>query len=772
MGQRTGLTLAAVCLATSALAGVGRAQTTPPTNSPPPQDPGNSSAPQGTPGKTSSETVDQIVVTGARVRSLEQFTPTGSRLNLSAKDTPATLDVITSQTIATRGYLTAEEAADSLPGVTSGGTPGDLVNFHIRGFSADEIQILHNGIYVGPSDLIARPNNTYNLESVQILKGPSSVLYGQGAIGGAINIVNKAVTFGPPKGEVLFSYGDFATSQEGASVDGSITHDLAARLDVSYLRSDNYIRNAPSDSFDVTFSSLWRPSAKLDVQFSIDYLADHPFPYYGDPLVPGSVATQPQGGVVKTSFGDTLDKRTTDLNYEVSDYTIESHQLFPQLYVKYHINDYLEFDNFLYFFKADRRWRNAETYLYDSATGMINRDRFFVDHQQDLEGDQGDLTISYPIFGFKNKLNIGYDFSHLDFRRARGFPNNDEVSLFNPNPGQFNPGNPPGGNQQPLAGVSPTFYNDPATFFEDIFYVTPKLKLVTGARYDYYSLDRQNFNANSTGTALTGLNTRSSFKRVYDPFTYRIGAVYDINQYITPYASFTTGQDPVSSDIFIVNASQNYSLSRSKQIEVGVKASAPENRADFTLSFYDIERRNVLVANGEDAATTAGSEYSKGIEASGDLRVTNDFVLNANVSYDDATFGKFSFVDEYTGYGLPFPFQTGLINADGKEMPNAPKWVSNIWASYTHVAALPLEIGGGVQYVGDRSGDYANDERLIGYVLLNAYATYSITPKIDVSVRGENLGDRTFAQATDVNYEHQITLGRPRYVEVDVRARF
>ena len=711
-------------------------------------------------------------MTGEKVRSLEQFTPTGSRLNLSAKDTPATLDVVTAQTIETRGYLTAEEAADSLPGVTSGGTPGDIVNFHIRGFGDDEIQILHNGIYVGPSDLIARPTNTYNLDSVQVLKGPASVLYGQGAIGGAINIVNKAVTFGDPKGEALFTYGDFATAQEAASIDGSLTHDLAARLDVSYLRSSNYVENAPSDSFDITFSTLWRPTAKLDVQFSVDYLEDHPFPYYGAPLLPTSVATDPLNGVVKTNFGDTLDKRTTSLNYDVLDYTIESHQIFPQLLTKYHINDYLEFDNFLYFFKADRHWRNSETYLYDSATGLVNRDRFFVDHQQDIEGDQGDLTVSYPIFGFQNKLNIGFDFSHLDFRRARGFPNNDEVSPFNPNPGQFDPGVPAGGNNQPLAGVSPTFYNDPATFFEDIFYITSKFKFVTGARYDYYSLDRQNYNSNAAGDGPGAFNPVTSFKRVYDPFTYRFGIVYDINPYITPYASFTTGQDPVSSDIFTVNASGNYSLSHSKQTEVGVKANAPDNRADFTLAVYDIERSNVLVADGEDASATAGSEYSKGVEISGDLKITNNLVLNANVAYDEANFGKFSFVDEYTGYGIPLPFQTGLINANGNEMPNAPKWESNIWASYSRVFDLPLQIGGGVQYVGDREGDYANDEKLLGYTLVNAYATYSLTPKIDLTVRGDNLTNKTFAQATDINYEHQIVLGRPRYLEFDVRARF
>ena len=135
-----GVTFTLTLLAFTSLCGIALAQqAAPPTALLAPVDPANAPNPCSAPGANSSETVLQVIVRGSRVRSLEQFTPTGSRLNLSAKDTPATLDVITSQTMTTKGYLTAEEAADSLPGVTSGGTLGDLVNFHIRGFTGDEI---------------------------------------------------------------------------------------------------------------------------------------------------------------------------------------------------------------------------------------------------------------------------------------------------------------------------------------------------------------------------------------------------------------------------------------------------------------------------------------------------------------------------------------------------------------------------------------------------------------------------------------------------------
>jgi iron complex outermembrane receptor protein len=693
-----------------------------------------------------------VVVTGSRVRSLEQFTPTGSRLNLTPKDTPATLDVIDAQTIETRGYLTAEEAADSLPGVTSGATPGDLSDFHIRGFSDTQISQLHNGLYVGPSDMVARPQNTFNLQSVEILKGPASVLYGQGAIGGAVNFVNKAPIFGPMRGDAMAAYGSFNTAAFGVGATGSVNETTAVRLDVSRVSSDGYVDRAPNDSFNVTASILWKPTPKLDVQLLVDYLQDHPSPYYGTPLVPTAFATDPLKGVISTTYGYTLDKRTQFVNYNVGDYGIESHQIWPQLYIKYKLSDDIVLNNFLYYIQADRRWKNAETYLFDPATNLINRDRFFVDHNQFLIGDQADATISTPIFGLQNKLNIGLDYSHLDFKRTRGFPDNDEVDPFNPSPGLFGDRTPPG----TVARVSPTYWDDPAVFFEDILSLTSSLKLVTGFRYDYLSLVRQNFGPDGS------FQGGSSFSRVYQPTTYRVGVVYDVNKFITPYISYTTGQDPVGSNIFLVNASQNFSLGKSNQIEAGVKANAPDNRAEITLAVYDINRHNVLTTNGADAVVPVGSESSRGVEISGDVRITQQWNLNANLSYDEAKYGTFTFVDAVTG---------DTVVANGNRLPGAPKWISNIWTSYTGVLGLPLELGGGLKYVGDEMGDYGNTEKLHAYTTLNMYATYSITPKVDVSFRVDNIADTSYG-VVDVNYERQVILGRPRYFQVDVRAHF
>ncbi|WP_394763937.1 TonB-dependent receptor [Phenylobacterium sp.] len=691
--------------------------------------------------------VAEVIVTGEQVRSLEQFTPTGSRLDLSAKETPATLDIITDETMRTRGYLTAEEAANSLPGVTSGGAPGDLENFHIRGFSDTQITVLHNGIYVGPSDMVNRPQNSFNLANVEVLKGPASVLYGQGAIGGAVNMVNKAPTFGPARGEIYAAGGSFGTTAFGVGGSVALRDDLALRVDLSRTGTDGFVHGAHGDSLDATATLLWHVTAQLDVQFSMDFLQDHPSGYWGTPLVTKAFATDPLSGAVSSSQGLTLDKRLRFVNYNVADSKIEGTQYWPQLLTTWRPNETITVQNYLYDYRAKRRWIDSEAYSFNPVTKLIDRDRFFVFHDQKLWGDQASLTIAHPIGGLQNKLVVGFDYSHLDFSRERGFPDGDSVDPFHPSPGLFGPIAP---------RRSPTKWDDTAVFFEDILSLTPQLKLVTGGRYDNLDLDRKNFNANGS------FNAGSSFARSYHPATYRVGVVYDVNEYVTPYVSYTTGQDPVGSNIFLVNAGENFSLGKSRQFEAGVKASAPQNRASATLAVFDIRRDNVLTSISPDVAVPIGSESSKGFEATADVKLTQAFTLSGNLAYTEAKYREFAFVD---GSGA-------LVNASGNQIPNAPKWVANLWGSYLQVAGLPVDVGGGVRYVGDRTGDNANTLTLKAYATLNAYVTYHLNDRVAASIRADNLNDKAYVQAADIFYPSEVILGRPRYVQFDISAKF
>ena len=154
------------------------------------------------------EQLQTVTITAAKVRSLEQFTPTGSRLGLSEQELPATLDVIDNGEMLGRGFTNVQQAADSQAGVISGGSPGDQSQFSMRGFTGNQITTLRNGLYIGPSNMTTRDQNSFNVASVEILKGPASVLYGQGAVAGVINVVDKAPeSFDAPEIEALATGG-------------------------------------------------------------------------------------------------------------------------------------------------------------------------------------------------------------------------------------------------------------------------------------------------------------------------------------------------------------------------------------------------------------------------------------------------------------------------------------------------------------------------------------------------------------------------------------
>lgn len=687
---------------------------------------------------------EEITVTGWRLRELDKETSTASRLGLSIRETPATIDQIGADEILTRGFRTVEEATVSLPGVISGGSPGDPSLFSMRGFTGEQITLLHNGLYLGPANMINRPGNTFNIQSIDVLKGPASVLYGQGAVGGAVNTVNKTADFKADSFQALASYASFETVSAGAGGNKILTDNLAARLDVSYHRTSGFVDRAGSNSFNVTGDLVWKPTDELSIEFNVDYLRDNLTTYYGTPLVPASFGTDPIKGIIQTANGYVIDRRMRFTNYNVRDNRAHSWQIWPRLVMVWSPSDAVTITNTAYAFHAERQWINAENYVFNPQTNLIDRDRFFVFHNQDLIGDQFSAAFKQQIFGLDNKIVVGIDYSHLDFIRSRGFPDGDSVDPLNPTPGLFGPIVP---------RVSPTRWDQVAVFGEDVLSLTPSLKLVTGIRGERLYLTRENFNVDGS------FNAGSSFRRTYKPVNYRAGLVWDISKQVTAYASYTTGKDPVGANIFLVNANQNFGLSSSRQFEVGLKADLADGRGSITLAGYDIKRENILTQIAIDTVSNVGAQTSRGVELSGEFKVTNNWTVIGSGTYVDAKYENF--VDP--NYG---------VNASGNRPANVPMWTAKFWTTVQHIAGLPLEAGGGVNYIGKRYGNTANDLILKPYALGIIYMTYEVNQNLSITGRVNNVWNKTYAQWADIYYPAQIQLGEPRRIEVSALVRF
>lgn len=683
----------------------------------------------------------------------------GGRLSLTLRHNPATLDVINQKTIKTYGYAHVEEASDSAPGVTSGGSPGNPAQIMMRGFTGSQILMLRDGIYYGPTTIVNRPMNTFNLEDIQILKGPSSVLYGQGAVGGTVDVRSRTPALDDRVHvNTLVSYGSFNTWNAGLGGSIPLTSTLALRADFSRTSSDGYVKGADPHSNDLTLALRWKPSQVFSARLGLDYLTDRLSTYFGAPLVPLDRTGDAASGLLRSRQGWGLTNKALWHYYNVPDAHAGSTNVLSTLHMDWQATPHLSLHNRSSFLYADRKWNNAESYTYitdqqqiDAAnhpipSGQIGRDRFYVFQNQHQVGDTLYANWKTTFLGLNNSFVMGGDAYYIRFIRNRGFPDADYADAVPYDA-------PSGGTVGPFPGElpyrkSPTTLVDGAVFMEDVLTLRDNLRLVGGYRYDWLFLDRQNYGKNGA------FNTATSFIRHYNPHNFRIGPVFDLTPSISLYGTLTTAEDPPGANLFLANRNQFTGLSRTRQEEIGVKGSFWQDRAASNLAFYDIRRNQILVATGPDTVANGGAQISRGLEWDGRIRLGHDVALSANVAYTFSRYRHFH------------PF------ASNHQVPDVPAVTSNVWGIWSHVAGLPADMGLGMRYVSSRKGDYANNVTLNPYAVANLFVAWHIPKSVTVYGRVDNLTDRHFIQWMDVNYPGQVFLGAPRSFSLSAQADF
>ena len=707
-------------------------------------------------------------VTVAGIRSelpLTDETATGSRLGLRVIDIPASIDVIDSSVMEVRGYQKLSDAVESFPGVVTGENPAAPSSFSVRGFTRSQVTILRDGIWLGPANMVMRPQNTFNLDRVELLRGPSSVLNGQGAVAGTVNAVTKQATpTATTNWNGLLSYGRFNTYQTAIGVNGPINESLWYRVDASQYGSDGFVDRSTSGSSNVTGSLLWRPSPRADLRFSVDYLNDDVGSYFGTPLLPTEAVVDPLD-VITTTTGEGLDARTRFLNYNVEDPVNDSHQLLLRSDAEIRLNDRVTLRNTLYGFDAERHWQNAEGYVYCTSVvdvctsvGEIQRyyGYFFVDHDQKLFGDRVLLDLRTPLGGQENRATVGFEASALDFDRGRGFRRavsqapGDAVDLLNPVPGTYGP--------RELRGVSPTLIDSWAFFAEDSVPVTNRVRVMGALRYEAMNLDRVNQDA-------AGNVEPSGFERAFRWWSWRAGGVVNLRRDLVAYGQYSNAKDPVNANILLVNANQDFDLTDARQWEVGLKADLDGGRTQVTAAWFDIERDDILERFALDSATTVGGITSRGFELSAAARPTEQARLGANVAWTDATFTASPNFDRFAGH----------------TPPNVPKVLTNLWGSYGNIGGVPVEVGGNVRVVGERQANNANTITFNRYALADAYVAWTFGgARLTFNV--DNVTDTAYGSWSDIFYLGQtdpsfiysntLMLGAPRTYSIMLQMGF
>jgi iron complex outermembrane receptor protein len=679
-----------------------------------------------------------------------------SRLGLTVREIPATVEIIDQKTIRDQGYRTTTEVAQGAVGVTAGDGPGEPGAFSMRGFSNSQINVLYNGIKIGPQNMTSRYMDTANLDSVEILKGPASLLSGEGASGGAINFVNKQPTSGPVQNEAFFSYDSLNSFRSSYGSGGSTNvQGLDYRFDISRSSLNGFIDDTDTKTLNVSGQLNYKISENLKIWGAIEYKQDHSNAYWGTPLVPvafsGPNATH---GIVSgtyvsndngTNLGAiTIDGRTLSTNYNVANNYVNANELWVRSGFELAINDELTLKSQVYNYNAQRQWQNSEVAAFNSVLNMVDRERFFVAHDQELVGNITDLTWNTKIAGMDNRLVTTVAVSNLDFGRpgAANFPH-DDVPLVDPSAG--------------LYGVLTTqnqtaVINNQSLSFEDRLKITQAFALIGGVRVEGIQLGRNS-------TDITGADKAGfPFSKDWTPVTGRIGYTWEPVKGLTFYSQYATGADVSANNIFLLAGTQPLNLTTSQTYETGVKQLLWGDKAEWSLSLFDIDRQNVYAAAGGMTLNIAGQENSKGVEIAGAIRPTTAWKFWGNFAFVNARYADYNFV------GGSF---------SGNTPPNVPAVVANAGASYRFDTRLPVELGMSARYVGDRYNSDANTVIMNAYTVADAYVFVDIPkyffPAVDqtrITFRVRNLFDRRYAIWGDPFYPDQILLGAPRTYEL------
>lgn len=679
-----------------------------------------------------------------------------SRLGLTVRQTPATVEVISAETMREQGYRTVSEVAQGAVGVTAGDNPAEPSAFSMRGFTNSQINTLYNGIKIGPQNMTSRIMDTANLEAVEILKGPASLISGEGAAGGAINFVTKQPHTGLIRNEADFSWDSLNSFRAHYGSGGSTNvQGLDYRFDISRSSLNGFADDTNTRTLDVSGQLNYRISDSLEVWGAIEYREDRGKAYWGAPLVPvafsGSHATS---GIVSgnyvsnyngTNLGAvTIDDRTFNTNYNVLDNRNVAQEVWLRGGFELKLAPDLTLKSQAYGYGAERSWFNNEVEAFNSATNVVNRERFYVAHSQRLVGNITDLIWDASVAGFDNRLVTTLSSSYLDFVRpgAANFPG-DSVSLVDPNRGFYGLLT----TQQQTARI-----DNEAISFEDRLKLTRTFALVGGLRVEHIGLDRNSTNV--SGVEKVGF----PFSKDWAPVTGRIGYTWEAVPGLTFFSQYATGADVSANNIFLLGPTQRLDLTTARTYETGVKQLFWDNRAEWSFSAYDILRKNVYAAAGGQTLNIAGRQESKGVELAAAVRPIEPLRLWGNIAYVDARYADYDFA------GGSF---------SGNRPPNVPRIVANAGASYRFFTPWPVELGITGRHVGDRFNTDANVVTLKAYTVADVYAfvdiprtVFNAVGQARLTFRVRNIADKRYAIWGDPFYPDQILLGAPRTYEL------
>ena len=676
------------------------------------------------PAEPAGEGADDIIVTGRAQRLYRTETTTVGKVAEDPLNIPQALQVINSELFIDQGARDATDIYRNISGVSFFSYAG--ITF--RGFRQD--QSFYDGMRGNPFIGFSVPQ-LFNIERVEVLKGPAGLFFGPGSPGGIINYVSKMP--GDTAGmRAVVTGGNYDRVGISAEATGKVDADgiVTYRLGGFYESMDPYRRNTQNKSLigDAGLSIKTNQGGKLTLQATI----------YDNDLQANRLR-----GVLTDDDGNFLSDIRWNAN-EPTDFLHLKSQAYQARYATA-IGDRVTFDAGVRYFKA------TETQQYHEPRGLVagNPDlvaREFRDQIRDVDGLSfaANLTARVDILGMEHKFQTGADWydetSVLDSRILRA----GVTPLSLSNPVYTN-----SARDVARAALLPFTRTDTRTkrqgvYLQDQVSVTEAFLLVGGIRYDKFE-DR--------------VVNAASYED--DDITLRTGAIFKPRKDVSVYLSWSQSFEPQTAASQNIDVGGPFAPVTGDQFEGGVKTDLFDGRLQANLAAYRIVRKNILQAdpslppvNGQDQLRPIGEVTSKGFEVDLSTDITPNWVLLVNYGYNDT---------KITGTIAG----QAITNAVGNRFANAPKHKVGFWSRY-QVPAIDTAFAVGGEHVSKRIS--LSGQKVKPYTIFDASITKGLG-FAELMLRVDNIFDKVYA-ASGFSAQSGHFPGEPRTFLAELRFKF
>jgi len=714
------------------------------------------------PQTSAQASTDVVVITATGQSTASSSTKTDTPLI----ESPQSISVITREEMDIRAVHTVADALSYSAGVQAeaAGIDSRVDEVSVRGFGAGGFSSNNNfvdGLRLPSGGMWTRPAfDPFGLQQVDVLKGPSSVLYGQVAPGGIVNLVSKRPS-ATARNEVMLQTAAFADfdrwqSQIGVDVGGALDADANVLYRLVGLARDGetQIDETENSRYYLSPSLTWHVSDATEITFLGQYQQDR-----------GGSTYQflPALGTLRPSAGRTIDP--TDFIGEPDWNKFDRDQYLAAVFVEHDFTDYLTF-------RVNGRYTHIES-LYRAtvlagdtltACGVIagcvagqtvNRRAVQGEGETDGWAFDAQLQARFTTGPLTHKILVGADHFDTDWSHDR---DNVAPALVLPVLNIFNP--VARGSAGYAAGVTPAIYTD-TTSDQTGLYIQDQ---ISAGKWRFSLGGRHDTASDETNNVANGV-TRTRTQTDAEADTWSAGAVYLFDAGLAPYVSYAESFLPSPGSTF---DGTPFEPTTGTQAEFGLRYQPPGSGAYITLGAYEITQQNVTtpdpdlthVCGGGRCSVQTGEGKIRGVELEG--RATLPFGL--------AAIGTFTRTDAKIT-------ETNTAGQAGNRLPQTPDKMASLFLDYRFEDGLfnGVGLGGGVRYIGDSVGDTANTLLIPDYTLFDLFIRYDlggINPALDgavLSLNARNVTDEQYVATCNTTASCYYGSGRAVTARIQYR---